>query len=149
MLWTEIELECQASDTALRCAWATVFGVTPKVVAIVSAIEEADPWADPQVRIVLERRDQPGDFPLHVTVILGDAALDAQVATPAASLACVKQLCAALRCGCLIADDQPGAYTWLYVHPTGEVEAVHVNPDALDTDDALVIVRRTPVSAPR
>src|SRR4051812_20391026 len=85
MLWTDLELEQKVSDDRLRDAWANVFAVEPGAVVIMEDLagrpvaEESDPWADSRTRILLERHQQAGDFPLHVLVILGDDTLDQKV----------------------------------------------------------------------
>ena len=141
MLWTELELDREISDDRLRDAWAAAFAVPPDAVAIVDDITTARPSTDPGVRVVLERYGLPGDFPLHVMVILHGEDLDAAVAGQEKTLALVKRLCAALDCRVLISDEGPDPYVRLRVTPTGQVDIVEVDADQLDDNGAFVLAK--------
>lgn len=139
-MWTDIEFGCVPTDERLRQAFAVGFGVPIQAVVIADDILAADPWADPTVRIVLERNQQPGDFPLHVMVILGDDELRERVAGWDEGLGMVQRLCEELDCRALISDDDPDPYRWILVSPKTVPRIVEVDPAQLDNADALVLL---------
>jgi hypothetical protein len=97
-------------------------------------LDHPSPWADPRVRVAVERRDQEGDFPLHLIVALGDRGLKARVRSRKATLNALKAFCQAVECDCLFGDDNPNPYLWLLIRQTGQVQRVHIDPGALDQD---------------
>jgi hypothetical protein len=142
MLWTDIEFGQIVSDDCLREGFGQSFGIAPADVSVIEDITAENPWRNDQTKIVLERRLQPGEFPLHVMVILDGADLDAQVETQQQSLAMVQRLCAALHCRALISTEAIDPYEWLLISPTGEPVVVRVDPDRLDDENAFVITSR-------
>lgn len=142
MLWTELELDRIIPDARLAAAWTTAFGVDQVAVTIVDDIAETAPWTNPRTRIVLERRQQAGDFPLHVTVILGDEALDEAVIGPKRTTAMIRCLCAELDCRALVATDDLDPYRWLLVTPQGQIEPARLDVQQLDEADAFVLARQ-------
>jgi hypothetical protein len=142
MLWTDIEFGQIVSDDCLREAFRQSFGIPPTEVSVIADITAENPWRNAQTKIALERRLQPGEFPLHVMIILNGADLDAQVETQRQSLAMVQRLCAALQCQALISTDAIDPYEWLLISPTGDPVVVRVDPDRLDDENAFVITSR-------
>src|SRR5262249_57268651 len=110
MLWTELELDRVVSDDRLREAWAEVFGLDQNRVAIVDDITTTQTRRDDRISLVVERRRQPGDFPLHLTVILRTEELAARVADPAGSMAAVRALCRSLEWRAPFSGGGPNPY---------------------------------------
>jgi hypothetical protein len=142
MLWTDIEFGQIVSNGCLREAFGQSFGIAPAEVSVIEDITVENPWRNAQTKIALERRLQPGEFPLHVMIILNGAGLDAQVETPQQSLAIVQRLCATLQCPALISTDAIDPYEWLLITPMGNPVVVRVDPDRLDDENAFVITSR-------
>lgn len=139
-MWTDIEFGCVPTDERLRQAFAAGFGIPSRAVVVADNIDTVDPWADPTISIVLERNRQPGDFPLHVMVILGNRELHEQVADWDEELAMVQRLCEELDCRALVSDDDPDPYRWILVTPATYPRVVEVDPAQLDDADALVLL---------
>ncbi len=145
MLWTELELERVVPDDDLRGAWGHVFQVGADAVAVVDDVADAAPWPDPQTRILLERRLQAGEFPLHLMVILRSPRLAADVADPARERTLLTRLCIALDCRMLTGDDTLAPQRWTLIAPDGTFTPVELDAEQLD-DDALVLARRPVVA---
>jgi hypothetical protein len=139
MLWTELELDRVIPDERLREAWAEVFGFGQNRVAIIDDFTDETARGE-RISLVAERRRQPGDFPLHLTIVLRTEGLAARVAAPQDSLAAVRALCRSLECHALLSDDGPNPYRWILVRPDAPETVVRVDPDRLDESGAFVLV---------
>lgn len=145
MLWTDLAFDCIPSDDRLRQAWATVFGIDQDAVSVIDNIAGEDPWADGRIRIVLERFQQPGEFPLRVMVVLRGSDVEALVAKPERELAMIGRLCAELECRALVASDDVNPYEWSLHTPHGATTVVRVDGRQLD-DNGIFVLARQPVT---
>jgi hypothetical protein len=142
MDWIDLEFDRHLDDARLRQAWAQAFDLVPAAVIVIDDITQINPWTEAGTRIVLERRIQPGDFPLHVTAYLRGSALIEQVATRHQSLGMVQRLCDELACRALLPTEAIDPYEWLLITPMGNPVVVRVDPDRLDDENAFVITSR-------
>lgn len=144
MIWTDIAFDCTRSDDRLRHAWAGTFGVGPEAISVIDDIATDNPWIDPDVRIALERRRRPGEFPLQVMVLLRGSELVARVAEPQDGRTLIARLCAELNCRALTssANYSVNPYEWLLHTPDGATSTVHVDTEQLDEANAFVLLRQ-------
>jgi hypothetical protein len=147
MVWTEVEIDRIVSNDHLRAAWADVFGLNIDQVAIVDDITTSNTRRNDRTRLVLERGPQPGDFPLHVMVVLRTGSLAQHKSVPTDPVAAVRTLCAILGCRALISDDDPNPYRWRLVEADKSIRLVRVDPRQLDETGAFVLVPETTEAA--
>lgn len=141
MYWMDLAFDCDVPDDRVRQAWAAVFGVAPEAVAIVADMAEESPWADPRVRIGLERRALPGDFPLRLMAVLRGTDVDARVVTREGEITAIRRLCAELDCRALVSIEGIQPWEWLLVAPNGQTTVVEVDEDRLDETGAVILAR--------
>lgn len=149
MYWTDLEIDRVVPATSLRNALGDAFGVPAKFVAVVTGNQPADGLAQipPGVRIAANWWPQPGDFPIHLMLILYGGDLDTQVATPEQTITRLSWLCRRLGCNGLISDEQLGDETWLLLRQSGEVVPVTVDGDFLH-ENRFVIVQEPATTGP-
>ena len=147
MVWTEFEIDRIVSDDHLRFAWADVFGLNKDQVAIVDDITTSNTRRNDRIRLVLERRPQPGDFPLHVMVVLRTGSLGQHRSVPPDPASAVRNFCAILGCRALISDDDPNPYRWRLVGADKSIKLVRVDPHQLDEAGAFVLMPATSEAA--
>lgn len=140
MYWTDVAVDREISCQNLQRAWAQALGLQTDAVAIIADFAATDPWADPCVRLTIERRFVAGEFPLRLALVIGEAELDAQVQTDEAMVEVVQRFCVELGCRVLTAveDDDPSA--WVLVTPSGILRVVDYDPDDIGAkvEDAVV-----------
>lgn len=142
MFWQDLLLERTVDDQTLALALATAFGREPADVLIGDAVGTPGNPTDRGQPILVERWLVAGDFPLQVRVFLRNKTLEDQVYTTTGDEVMLARLCALLGMGCLYSDDSPDPHSELYMHPTGEIDAVTLDHDALDHDAYVVAVRQ-------
>jgi hypothetical protein len=140
MLWTEMEIDRVVPDDRLRVAWAVTCGLNEDQVAIVDDVTMSETRRDDRTRLVLERRLQPGDFPLHVMVIARTGSTDPHGSWLADPTSAVRSVCAILGCRALISDDDPNPYRWILIGVDASAKPVRVDPRQLDEAGAFVLM---------
>lgn len=140
MIWTEIDLQQEITNGIIQQALAEIFSIDPASILFDSVTDTTQPPTriDPAIRIVVDRWEQPGDFPVHLLFVLRDGELERQVDTFDKTLKQLRKFCTAVGVDALASDQDLSPYTWLLVRASGEVVPVQLNPVAYD-EDRLVI----------
>lgn len=145
-MWEDLLLSRLVGAHALQAALAAAFGVEPERVHVVDDFADARGSRLEDLTLLAERTELSGDFPLLLSVAIHDQRLARFAEPPAARWMLTRWLSAALDCHILISDDDISPYTSLRVRPTGEVDAVRFDADALD-EDRYVIAESTLIAA--
>jgi hypothetical protein len=133
MFWQDVLLDRMFENETLAVALADVVGTPGQDVLIVDDIAAAQ--VNESVRVLCERTELPGDFPLKLSIFLRDRRLERL--NPVSVLL---RLCAELDCSCLISDDSEDPYTMLLIDGLGLQRRVSIDPDRYRLDEAYVLV---------
>jgi hypothetical protein len=142
MIWQNPMLGRWIEHDVLRTAFASVFAIDP------SRIEICDPPAmlsgpiPPEPRIVLERIDHEGPFPMHLNVALVGETLERPVEDLAGTLDYARALARRLNVTMLFGTGPIGNLEQLRVAPDGTVDVVELDDDELDEDRFVIVAAR-------
>lgn len=151
MYWTDLEIDRTVPLEHLRDALGDAFGVPSDKVAVVTGNQPADSLAQipSDVRIAVNWWPQPGDFPIHLMLILYGGDLDAQVATPEQTIARLSWLCRRLGLNGLTGTEELGDETWLLLRQSGDIVPVTVDSDLLDEGRFVITQEPAATGTPR
>jgi len=142
MIWQDLMLDRWIEHDALRAAFASVFSLAPSHIHI---IDYPNMWSGPippEPRIVLERIDHEGPFPMHLDVALVGEALERPVADLAGTLGHVCALARRLNATMLLGDGPIGRHEELRVAPDGTIDVVELDEDERDEDRYVIVGSR-------
>ena len=142
MYWQAPMLERWIEHDALRAAFAAVFALDPSRIEIVDYPQRPTGPIPPEPRILLERVDHEGPFPLHLNIFLAGDALERPVADLAGTLEYARALARRLGAVMLFGDGPIGYEEQIRVTPDGTVDVVQLDGDALDEDRFVIIGAR-------
>lgn len=134
MHWTDLELNRDLPDTNIREGFAQALGVPIEAVAIVDMTnsEEAPALISGEVQVAIDRWTQPGDFPLHLMVVVRGDDLTSRVRSTGTTIKYLLAFCRLTQCDVLISGDNASDETWLLLSHRGNTFNVVVNSRALD-----------------
>jgi len=142
MYWQAPMLERWVEHDALRTAFAAVFALDPSRIEIVDYPQRPTGPIPPEPRILLERVDHEGPFPLHLNVFLAGDALERPVAELAGTLEYARALARWLGVTMLFGTGPIGYEEQIRVAPDGTVDIVQLDGDELDEERFVVVGAR-------
>lgn len=148
MIWQDPMLERWIDHDTLRAAFASVFSLGPSRIHI---IDYPTMWSGPippEPRIILERIDHEGPFPMHLRVALVGDTLERPVADLAGTLEYARALARRLNVTMLFGTGPIGNLELLRLAPDGAVDIVQLDGDELDEDRFVIIGARPFVEEP-
>lgn len=148
MYWQAPMLERWVEHDALRLAVAEVFALDPSRIEIVDYPQRPTGPIPPEPRILLERVDHEGPFPLHLNIFLAGDALELPVADLAGTLVHARALASRLGTVMLFGTGPIGYEEQIRVMPDGTVDIVQLDGDELDEDRIVIIGSRPFVEQP-
>ena len=139
MIWHDIVIDRNCSDTELSEAIATAFAIMPDDVLVRHGVARTPRPLDVSVRMLCERFQLPGPFPLQLGLIVLDPALGHLVAN-AGDIPMLQRLCAQLRVNGLAEDPLNHPYAALYIPLHGDPQRVFLDAERLDDANEYVMV---------
>ena len=139
MIWEDVLIGCPVDTPRLQDALAATFSVPAEQVCVVDDIEDSLTLMQPTAALLVQRTPlDGGEFPVLASIYVRDDRLSQQASQSEEAVRLARRLSAELACDCLISDDDINPYTMLRVRPTGEIDAVTLEADALDQDQYVV-----------
>ena len=148
MYWQAPMLERWVGHDALRAAFAAVFALDPSRIQILDFPQRPVGPIPSEPRILLERVDHEGPFPMHINVFLAGDALERPVADLAGTLEYARALARWLGVTMLFGTGPIGCEEQIRVTPEGTVDIVQLDGDELDEDRFVIIGARPFVEEP-
>jgi hypothetical protein len=132
MIWQELVTDRNLTEHEIKHAISKAFNISPKSIFVVDDITEFD--VDEQVRVVCERIEMSGDFPMRISIYLRDEQL-----VPSNSQTMLGDLCDLMKCQCLVSDESPNPYQWLLIQNSKNWRSVYIDPVKLDENEEFSI----------
>lgn len=134
MHWIDLELSRALPDNEIREGFATALDIPIDQVAIVEMTRsEEEPALIPDgVQVAIDRWSQPGDFPLHLMIVVRGNDFTARLSSAGTTTRYLLAFCRHTRCDALFSCDDAGDETWLLLSHRGTTSTVVVDGRALE-----------------
>ena len=131
MYWMDLGIDTILTDGDIQRGWAETFDISASVVAVTPDWGDLERWARPGIRVAVARMDSEGDgdFPMMLSVVLQDDAMEARVATDQLSIDAVQRFCVALNCRAIMSSESDDQSSWTLVSPSERWRVRGYDPD--------------------
>lgn len=148
-MWEDLLIGVAATRSKLQQSIGELFDVAPERIVIVDDFTASAEGMPPDTAVIVQQTTQPGEFPLMLSISLTDEALIQRATGRNAAVTFAGRLSTILQCDVLMSDEDIDPYSMLRVRPSGTVEAVTIDADALDANHYRVIASRPLRDDPR
>ncbi len=131
MYWMDLGIDRRLTDVDVQRGWAKAFGIPAGAVAVTPNWGDLERWARPGIRVAVARMDSEGagDFPMMLSVVLQDDAMEARVETDQLSIDAVQRFCMALNCRAIMSSESDDQSSWTLVSPSARWRVRGYDPD--------------------
>ena len=135
MIWEEILVDRIIPDGDVSRILADLFSISQREILIADQVPATA--VKPGIRLLCERAQIPGDFPLKLTFYLRDPEL-----RPLQGRSILGKFCERLRCSCLTSDQSPNPYSMVLVEGVSKSKGVFLDTERLDQDPPAYKISR-------
>jgi hypothetical protein len=148
MYWQSAMIDRWIGHDVLRRSAAAAFSFDPARVDVTDDVMSLTGPIPPEPRMLLERVEREGPFPLQLDIFLGGDFLEAQVTDLNGTLKRARAIAHNLGAVMLLGDGPIGHDEQLRVSPDGTVDIVELDGDEMDEDRFVIIGARPFVEQP-
>ena len=148
MFWQSIMADRWIDRADLHRAMSEAFALAPDLIDVVDDLGELTGSVPPDPRILVERTQRAGPFPLQFDVFVGGEELERPISDLLGTLQRAEVLAHGLGAVLLLGAGPIGHDEQLRVAPDGTVDIVELDPDQLDEERFVVVGSRPFVEQP-
>jgi hypothetical protein len=142
MFWQSFMADRWIDRAVIHQAVSAAFSLAPELIDVVDDIGELTGPVPSDPRILVERTQRQGGFPLQFDVFVGGDELEGPIADLPGTLYRARDLARGLGVVLLFGEGPIGHYEQLRVTPDGSIDIVELDADEMDEERFVIVGAR-------